>query len=54
MEDYWEYVKAQGTQTARIWGRLSESDRDAIRQISPVLVANLDSLRAGVDMEVEV
>ena len=52
IEDYWEYVKAQGAQTARIWGKLSEDVREHIRTISPALAANLDAFRDGVEAEV--
>jgi len=52
MDAFWEYVKAQGCQTARVWGRLTEDQREQVRQISPGLYENLVALRAGVEAEV--
>jgi hypothetical protein len=52
MDAFWEYVKAQGCQTARVWGRLSDQERDWVFRTLPGLHANLEALRAGVEAEV--
>jgi hypothetical protein len=52
IEDYWEYVKAQGTQTARIWSNLPEDVRNQVYSISPALAVNLDAFRDGVEAQV--
>lgn len=50
MDAFWEFIKAQGTQTARVWGETP--NREAVREVAPVLAANLDALLAGYNTRV--
>jgi len=53
MEDFWEFVKAQGVHTAGVWSRLPTLQKEQIRTISTILVLNLETLADGVNREVE-
>jgi hypothetical protein len=44
IEAFWEFVKAQATQVAHVWQRLTETERAEIRTVAPLLADNLDAL----------
>lgn len=52
MAAFWEFIKAQGTQVARVWDECK--DKEAVRAIAPSLGANLDALLKGSKVDVAI